>query len=202
MGSKARAITPSARSPTCSTISPPTISFFQTDHPGIFRRYLRRSPPLINPIVPLPQPLIDHRHIPIPSNRASLPSPHHRTLQHQIKLPPRQIIPQLHRSLPPVFRQRNIRPAGVLPAQTPLRLTMPHQPKLSPCPHRHRHPFRAKIQTVCTSVPETGCATRIRIGCRLQYVSDRHTHSIGPNSKYRSQMLLNVIFATHMAATA
>ena len=32
---KACAITPSARSPTCSTVSPPTISFFQTDHPGI-----------------------------------------------------------------------------------------------------------------------------------------------------------------------
>ena len=28
-----RAITPSARSPTWSTVSPPTISFFQTDHP-------------------------------------------------------------------------------------------------------------------------------------------------------------------------
>ena len=32
---KACAITPSARSPTCSTVSPPTISFFHTDHPGI-----------------------------------------------------------------------------------------------------------------------------------------------------------------------
>ncbi len=36
----------------------------------------------------------------------------------------------------------------------------------------------------------------------FQYVSERHTHSIGPNSKYRSQIELNAMLKIHIPSTA
>lgn len=57
-------------------------------------------------------------------------------------------------------------------------------------------------QTVASATTGAGATARIRIGCRFQYVSERHTHSIGPNSKYRSQIELNAILKIHIPSTA
>ena len=48
----------------------------------------------------------------------------------------------------------------------------------------------------------TGIAARIRMGWRFQYVSERQAHSTGPNSKYRNQIVLNVMLKIHIPATA
>jgi hypothetical protein len=100
------------------------------------RLYLLRSPALIHAVVPLLQPLIHHRHITKPGNLASLPSPRHRASQHRRKRSPRHILSHFSRHLPPMLRQRNIRPAGMFARRAPLRLPMPHQPQLRPSSHR------------------------------------------------------------------
>jgi hypothetical protein len=64
-----------------------------------------------------------------------------------------------------------------------------------------KHPFTT-VRKNGYAATGTGTAARIRIGWRFQYVSDRHTHSIGPNSKYRSQIELNAILKIHIPATA
>ena len=43
--------------------------------------------------------------------------------------------------------------------------------------------------------------SRRRIGCTFQYVSDRHTHSTGPNRKYFSQIGLTINLTAHTPAT-
>jgi hypothetical protein len=57
-------------------------------------------------------------------------------------------------------------------------------------------------QTVASPTTGARATARLRIGCRFQYVSERHTHSIGPNSKYRSQIELNAILKIHIPSTA
>src|SRR6266702_4118116 len=115
--------------------------------------------PLIHPIDQLPQPPIHHRNIPEPRNRACLPSPLHRAHKHCLKFLPLQIIPQLLRPPPSMLRQRNIRPARMFPAETPLRLSMPNQPKLNLLTHSQppsfiNYPTKMDFQLSSTYKPQ------------------------------------------------
>ena len=107
-------------------------------------------------IVPLAQPLLDRR---LPTQARDLTRfacPLHGAGQHPHKGLLRQEWLQLLSSHTPMIRQGDIGPAGMRPAQTPLRLPMPHQPKL----HAHRkylltrYPIRMDFQLTTPYTPQ------------------------------------------------
>ena len=145
--SRARAIMRSARAPTCSIVSPPTMGCVHTDQPGIILADVAGAAALVDPVVPLQQ-VVTHDGVFADAGQVGgVPGPAQRADVDDGILDARHAgddRTQLDGLAATCLVERDVRPSRVAPLEAPLRLAVTDEGDPGRC--RLAHDTSARIQ--------------------------------------------------------